>query len=422
MIFLPFSSILIYFIHYQRKNNRKIGIISMLIFTYLLTTFLGLILYYSNILIPVYDISFLPMAYFTGCILIVFYGFSTFKDDNIVGIKIDNLLFLNILEKIILFGSIFSILFFTSFAIQAFQGDINQNRLNLSQTQSVLGNYGIINSIASLFANLFVLAQMFFFVHLIPKGNVISKRKAIIMLLASFSYIIYIFAYVGRDGVVFWLMSFVFQFLFFNKFIIPTLRRKLIKLSINLSIVLLIPFMIITFSRFKESPIGVYFEVINYIGQQIINFNDHFNIQAPLQAGNINFPELAKLFRGIGFSIPEPMENTDFFLYYLSNDVQPWTFSTFIGSFKADFGVMGTLLFCIIFSFLVHRIMKKSINSMYVTISNYIIIILFYQIVYFGVFYFRQYSANFYILAMIFIYILLKIKIKNKKSIILSSI
>lgn len=403
-------------------NRGQFGIISLLILTYLTTSILGVILYYSNILIAVYDISFIPMLYFTALIILTLVGFSPYKDYKIHSIKIDNTRLLNLLEQFLLYSSIFSILFFLPLAFKAFHGDINQNRLNLKETIEGLSEYGLINSFASLFANLFMLTQMFFFLNLIPNNGLIKRRKSIIMLFASMSYIIYVLAYVGRDGVAFWFMSFIFQYLFFKNFIDFDIKKTIKKQVLVFALIMTIPFILMTFSRFAESPLGVYFEIINYMGQQLINFNDQFSIHAPLQMGNANFPEFANFFRFIGFDIPMRTGSDELNSYFLAYDVKPWTFSTFIGSYKADFGKIGTIAIVIFQFFFTYQLTKRSVRHNSFPISNYILFILFYQIVYFGVFYFRLYSANFYIIAMVLIYLILKIKYANKKSIILDKI
>ena len=420
MITIPLLSLLIFFIFYQKTNRWKFGIISLLIFTYLGTSFLGTILYYSNLLIPVYEVSFISMFYLTTLIVLTLIGFSTYKDHKIDSIKISNIKLLKFLEKFLLYSSIFSMLFFLPYAFKAFQGDINLNRRYLTETITSLGNYGLINSFASLFANLFMLTQMFFFLNLIPINGTINKKRSFIMLLASMSYIIYILAYVGRDGVAFWLMSFLFQYLFFKNFIDSDITKAIKKKVLVFAIIMFIPFISISIARFQESPLGVYLEIINYMGQQLINFNDQFHINAPLQFGNINFPEFSNFLRNIGFDIPEKMLSQEFTSYYLVNQVRPNTFSTFIGSFLMDFGKFGTSAITILLILLTHQLTKHSIRNKSFPISNYILFILLFQNVYFGVFYFRLYSQNFYIIAIVIIYFIFKIKIKNKKSLVLN--
>jgi oligosaccharide repeat unit polymerase len=419
MILIPSIVLTIFFIYYQKKNKGEFGIISLLTITYLTTSILGAILFYSNLLISVYEISSISMLYLSSLILLTLLGFSPFKDYKINSLVIDNVQLFNLLEIFLLIGSILSIIFYAPHAIRAFEGDIRYNRMYLEETTKGISEYGLINSFASIFSHLFILTQMFAFINLIPKNGVIKKERSMIMFLASMSYIVQIFAYVGRDGVVFWLMSFIFQYLFFRKFLAKDIRKLIKKRLMVVFILLLIPFMIISIARFSASPKGVYFEIVNYMGQQLINFSDKFDLDVPLQMGNHGFPEFANFFRFIGFDIPMKMDRADHHLYYLDYQVEPWTFSTFIGSYLVDFGKQGTIIFIALFSLVTYRLTKQSIRYNSFPISNFILFILLYQIVYFGVFYNRLSMANFYMLAVILIYVVLKLKHKNSKSLIL---
>ena len=48
-----------------------------------------------------------------------------------MNIKIENIIFFRFIEKFLLFGGIFSIIFFLPFALKALSGDIAQNRIQL---------------------------------------------------------------------------------------------------------------------------------------------------------------------------------------------------------------------------------------------------------------------------------------------------
>jgi oligosaccharide repeat unit polymerase len=304
--------------------------------------------------------------------------------------------------------------------IKAFQGDINQNRLNIKEIAETLGKYGLINSFASLSANFFMLAQMFFFLNLTRLNEGFRKRRilrSVIMLLVSLSYVIYNSSIVGRDGVAFWIMSFIFQYLFFKKFINYKIRKQILNISIFLIIIISVPFILISTARFKDSSRGPYFEMLNYMGQQLINFNDQFNINPPLQLGSINFPVFTSFFRNIGFDIPMKMEQENFFYYFTTHQVLPNSFSTFVGSFNMDFGKIGTFLIIIPLCFVTYSVTKKSTYRNSFPISNYILFTLLFQNVYFGVFYFRLYALNFYIIAIILIFFVFKISQHRKKTI-----
>ncbi len=49
-----------------------------------------------------------------------------------------------------------------------------------------------------------------------PRGQGRNVPRALLLILASLSYVIYILAYVGRDGVVYWVMTALAVFVVFR--------------------------------------------------------------------------------------------------------------------------------------------------------------------------------------------------------------
>ena len=147
---------------------------------------------------------------------------------------------------------------------------------------------------------------------------------------------------------------------------------------------------------------GVGWRLLEYAGCQLKNFNDSFYIDPPLLYGRYTMPVLSDIFSFVGFSI-EYAQPQDRFPYYLSVGVDPWTFKTFVGDLLMDFGKMGTLFFLIIVSLLTKLSLKRVSSEKTFHFSNLIIFVMFYQMILWGVFYFRFYSMNFYIIAVVLI-------------------
>jgi oligosaccharide repeat unit polymerase len=383
---------------------------------------LGIIVSYSNVFPQGFGIKLMPMIYFSLTISIIFFGFAAFKDKKLISITLENIRLYKRLEFLLLFGSIFCILFFIPVAYNSFKGDIDENRTNIvfSDVDDLgerFGGWGILNSFASLIGNFFILTQMFFFLNLIPINGKIRITKAVIMLIASMSYIVYILAYVGRDGTVFWAMSFIFQYIFFKNFIEKKVRLMIRKYIFILLGLIAIPFILITISRYKDLPIPIYWGIINYMGGQIPNFNDHYLVNGPLQHGQFHFPVFVDMVRSIGFYIKPAMEKNEMYSYFLDKNVFPWVFTTFIGGFIIDFGKMGTLILVAVFFFFIRKLVKKSMCTGTFSLSGYILFILYYQMVFFGVFYFRLYSANYYMIAMILLHLIFKL-LKGKNMVL----
>jgi oligosaccharide repeat unit polymerase len=300
-----------------------------------------------------------------------------------------------------LIGGFLSILFFLPFAVTALTGDISLNRSEMVEYGSMLADFGIINSICSLMSNLFIIAQVCSFINLIPINGKRNVYKAYLMLLSSLSFVVYILAYAGRDGVVYWLMSYVFCFLLFRNFLVMSDLKRLKRFSVLLFAAIMIPFLMITTSRFSEMTGSIAFWLINYAGMQLQNFNNHYQIEVPLLYGKFTFPIIYDFLYLVGFDISSKYDINIFNSYFLSEGVVPWVFATFIGQFIYDYGKIGTLLFLCIMSLATRKLLKKVMRTGTFEFSNLLIFILLYQTVYWGVFYFRLYVSNYYILFII---------------------
>jgi hypothetical protein len=173
-------------------------------------------------------------------------------------------------------------------------------------------------------------------------------------------------------------------------------------------------------SRFSESIGGTGWQIVNYAGQQIKVFNDYYSIDAPLQYGRGCFPVFVGFVEVVGFNVKDVPEKYEIFSYYLNYGVKPWEFATFIGSLMRDFGKIGTLIFLCLMSLITRKTLKKVTATGFFEFSNLILLILLYQIVYWGVFYFRHYSMNYYIICMILLFIIFKVGRMPQSSVLYS--
>ena len=90
---------------------------------------------------------------------------------------------------------------------------------------------------------------------------------------------------------------------------------------------MLIPFLLISVSRFSETVEGTSWQTLNYAGQQIKSFNEYYQIDAPLQYGRGSLPVLVRAMEGLGLEVGSATEALERFSYYLRYDVEPWKFS-----------------------------------------------------------------------------------------------
>lgn len=395
-----------------RRINGKIGIVGLLIVAYLVSGVASVLLQLSPLDGSALSIDFEPMVYLSACFVVIYLGFRRYRDDKFVVLRIENTYLFRILEYFLIVGGFLSIFFFAPMARQAFSGDILSNRLSLATTQNVLQTYGPINSIFSLISNSFILAQVCFFINLIPRNGQRNVRKAGLLLVSSFSYIFYIFAYVGRDGVIYWSMTFAFCYLLFSKYFLKK-DSRLIKYVFAIVIIFLtVPFLLISNARFSADTGGTGWQIVKYAGT-FGNFNDYYLIDPPLQYGRSEFPVASNYLLAIGVDLPG-LNKEEQYSFILNRGVQPWKFATFIGHSLFDFGKLGTLFFVCLISLSIKTLLDHVMKSRTFEFSNLLLFVLLYQIVFWGVFYFRQYSTNYYILLIFMLSIAFRVLKKDR--------
>jgi oligosaccharide repeat unit polymerase len=276
------------------------------------------------------------------------------------------------------------------------------NRINnLDFQKTVLAGYGIVNSIFSLFANLFILAIIFSFINF--ARGVKYKRKAFLLLISSLSYVIYVLAYVGRDGVVYWLMSFLFILFLMKGFLDDSTKRKITRVFYIIALIIIIPFIYISIARFSYGDTSIGWAIANYLGQQVGNFNDLYELQPPLSYGKSIFPLFTEWLDQLGITNADTFTKSQQDFYFYRNGVTTWIFKTYIGSFLSNFGRIGTIIILFSLTIISRGILNKVNRTKSFTISRLIIFILLFQNVLWGVFYFRLALNNIYILVMVFL-------------------
>lgn len=405
MYFIPVLTLFLVYINYQRANRRHFGIVTLLLLAYLAMGSFSIVRELSGKFPSSLEYSLGPMLYMSFAFLVIFTGFTGFRDNCVRTIRIDNVPVFRGLQSFLIVGGMIAIAFFLPFAIKSLSGDIGSNR-NLQVAQGVaFAKWGIVNSICSLLANCFIFAIICAFLNLLPGNTLRSKRRARLLMISSLSYVVYVLAYVGRDGVVYWSMSFLFCYFLFKKFLAEKMRIMMKRFFFVMLPLFVIPFMMITISRFSGSPIGVFWEIVNYGGQQVRHFNDHYIINAPIYHGRFEFPILWDFKSLLGASKASSFDVRDTMEYYERYRTVPWVFSTFIGTLMMDIGKISALSFLLLLSLLIRKTYRRINGTGIFRFSQLLIFTLFYQFVFWGVFYNRMYAANYYMLFIIFVFL-----------------
>jgi oligosaccharide repeat unit polymerase len=403
MFLLPIIVVTAMYALYQYRNRRVFGAVSFLISVYVVMGLSGIALYVFFGYRASSPVQLEPMVFLSVCLVIAFSGVFAYSDKPHRVLVIENVRLLRGLETFQIVTSIAALIFFLPFAISGLSGDVSANRLNIDEIQEKLGSFGLINSFFSLVGNLFVLSILLAFVNLatIERGG--SARRANILLILSSVNIVYVFAYVGRDGLVYWMLSFVFLYLLIRDFMPAAGRRKVRRIARVIALPAVIGFSVITASRFADQDSSVLSSLFVYAGSQVFNFNDQYLVNAPPTKGMVYFNRIVKLGDFVTGRTREPLVREDWWENYTAYDVQPWTFATFIGSWAQDLSRWGALLLTIAIAVCTRASLRKQAKTGVFEFSNMLYFILFSQIVLFGVFYYRQFATFYFQIAIVLI-------------------
>ena len=354
----------------------------------------------TDVLLPVFEPNYAAALFLVLCILIGISSFLGFRARD-VGNVITSIRAQGFIEAVLICTQLYAALFFLPFAVSSLIGDANENRLDLANKMEVLGSYGIFNTFAGAASQLFGASLVLACVRLSQhdkRGR--NLLRAYLLIFASLSYVIYILAYVGRDGVVYWLMTALAVFIVFRGHMPAHLRRRIITLGTAMGALMLLPFIAITAARFVDTDYGSAWSILDYFGSQIKNFGDYSTLDRPLTFGIMNFP----MFVGAACSVSgtvgcESWEDLKLIIFdqYLAQGVEPWLFGTYVSDFVGDFGYLGTLVLLSIFA-LVCRAACRTRERRPMTITRLLLVFFLFLVPYWGVFYFRFSIINGFII------------------------
>lgn len=411
--FFVFGLFAYYWIVLRRHAQKGSTLAILLWFLYVCLGLSGVFIALTGGIQPIFEPNYLSTSVLLIGITLSISGFLRFRVQDISQIfgKIRGQRFI---ENFLIISQLLAIGYFLPFAISSLIGDVNENRLLLSDKMEVMKTYGLINTLAGAASQLFSSSLVLAFTRLVPKKNQgRSVFRSLLLILSSFSFVIYILAYVGRDGVVYWLMTAIMIFLIFRRHLDPADRRKIVLFGLFIAIVILLPFGVITIARFFDADQGAGWSFFEYFGAQIQNFSDYSSIDRPITLGIQNFPMFVNggcTVMGLDCSSLSAINDVVSYTY-LNQGKAPWLFGTFVSDFSGDFGNIGALAVLLVFSMLCARVCSLGGPKNSFSLPRLLLILFLFLIPYWGVFYFRFSIANGYIvvnLAFIFFVALLQ--------------
>lgn len=341
-------------------------------------------------------------AMFTFDLFIMLYllPFRLFNEAKIKTLKLPNKQFLDYFSLIIIVLSFYSIIFYSSTVRFIFSlGDLGAAR-DIRYVEGEFVEAGILNTIASVSAANYVFAIVLYFIYK-TIGN--SKTRCRLLFISSFSNAIHVLSFVGRDGIVFWIFTFVFCYAFFRPYLQKSQKKDIEKVFIIGGSVLLVPFFLISLSRFGSSGGGTGNSIISYLGQSFVQGPIYFSLdQKPIYLGE-SFP----LFKGF-------FNNTSIgSSRMIVGEWVSWMFSTFIVSLYISLDLSGLIVLTLVMLFLFRITVGKAGYVM--NLGQMAVYILYFQVIAEGVFYFCHYSrgGNLFIISTLVLSILFSIASKR---------
>jgi oligosaccharide repeat unit polymerase len=396
-----FSLLAFYFLFLRKRNRLENPLALSLWLVYFALGCAGIAIAVTNTETSIFDPNYFSALFLSLCIVIGITGFLGFRSRDLNEVLTD-IRGQKFIEMVLVGIQSLAILFFLPFAFSSLEGDANINRLDVSNKAFLLGTYGLINTFASMASHLFPVSLVMAFIRLSQsKDRGGSVLPAVLLALSSLSYVVYVLAYVGRDGVVYWIMTAGVIFLMFRSYLPEKRRRQVVIGGSTVVAFIIIPLAIITVARFAGSDVGVGQSILDYFGSQIQTFSDFSSINRPKTYGVMNFPIFMDAACSTFMSGCEKWEYIKIYVFdqYLVQGKAPWLFGTYVSDFVADFGYLGTLVALSAFSLICHFTCSGRDTAGRLSISRFLLILFFFLVPYWGVFYFRFGIANASIIA-----------------------
>lgn len=269
----------------------------------------------------------------------------------------------------------------------------------VKRSAGVSGIYGLI----AVFYNAFSDVAKFFFFYYLTLSN---KKKSLVLLFCIVLVIdlLHPISEGGRTDVVMNMFSMVMALMLFYPFYSNKIRKVTKSMSFALLVIVAIPFMALTISRFGESSAGTSGGLLSYTGQAPLNFN----INALNAGGTRNGDRTINLFKQFVFdNIPEDVDEVRAKYQHLKMDDS--IFSTYVGDFVLDYGPIGAFVIFVCLSLFLSR--KVRIVNRTISFKSLLLVYFVLCVAMQGGMYLFYYSfmENLSIMAFIFTYIVLSI-------------
>lgn len=396
----------------KKAKGRWLTCSSVLLGIYMVCSLMGIFeLGNGDYRLPYDSYYWFPLLEFDLFLLAFLLPFRIYNESSIDRLKLPSLQFLNAFSTIVIILSFYSILFFAGSVRNIMSmSDLGAAR-NTHNAGEMYFEAGIMATIATVSAANYVFAIVLYFIYKVIGG---ANRRCLLLLISSLSRPISVLAFVGRDGIVFWIFTFVFCYAFFRQYMPKQMRKQTLKPLFVAGGLFAIPFLLISISRFGSSYEGG-------TGASFVSYLGHAFIQGPLFFGIPDKPitpgAVFPLFYEItGMSRPVAMGGG------MVGEWVSWKFSTFVVSLYASLDLRG-LIITVVLMFLFFYITTGRAKTM-LNMGQFTIYLLYFEIIGEGVFYFCHATrgGNLFIVTTLLLSIILSISSKQSNGIVLQKI
>lgn len=373
---------LVFFLHNKKEKKTWFCPSNILLGLYLMSTACGIgLLYIADYTDPFKDKIWWCVLAFDITLILFLLPFKRFNENKVENIVLPNRKTLDFLSNGIIILSIYAIIYYVGSARYVLSmSDLSMARNAMVAGEETYIEAGFMNTIASVSSSFYVFALLFFFIYTAIGGN---ETRRFLLLISSFSEPLHILSFVGRDGIVFWIFSFVFLYSFFYRFLSKENNKIIRKSFLYIVVIFAIPFFMISISRFGSSQTGVEGSIISYLGQGTVNGPLQFGLDPMPYTHGSGFP---LFYEFTGISKPHSIGLTEI------GDWKSWTFATFVGGFLLNFGFVGMYVVCLVMFVFFNWTVGKAKRNL--SLDKIIIYLLYFIVIGEGVFYFRHYTRG----------------------------
>lgn len=381
------------FLLYFKKKKQSIGIAGYMILVYALMSYTSIYFYFNvPVMREVFNVTFLPLIYLMVCILLWIRPF--LKYDNILSeVRLVNINDKNNLINIMLI-MISPLILFTFF--ESFMMVINIDTMSLGDAYankdvsatSSLSRFGRLGYTIAHWGT--YMWPMIFFNGLSRGGK--SAVYAYIALVAYFIEIMIGYANGDRVTLVRFFLYIGITFLLMRNLLDDSTSHKIKRVGIIsfASIVLLLSF--ITISRLndisRDYDMGGFVSL--YSGEGCIRFSQYIWDLHYYSDGDTSF-SLLKNMAGLD-TFTDNFARREY--YEGKMGIPTYIFYTFIGDFYQDLGRIGTLIFSIIASLFIEKLLNSAVSKGYCNYIPFFLLTLIIQVIFFGFMYYNFKTYN----------------------------